>query len=161
MKHIERLLPAGNVILDLDVTSKKRVFEHAGLLFENTLGISRSVIFDALLARERLGSTGLGHGVAIPHGRIAGLKEAAGAFIRIKAPIPFEAPDSNPVNLVFVLLVPEKATDQHLQILSELAQMFSDRDVRDTLNGVNDANEAHQTITQWEPHAPDRRRATV
>lgn len=161
MRLLERLLPVSNVILDLDVTSKKRVFEHAGLLFENTLGIGRRKIFDALLARERLGSTGLGHGVAIPHGRISGLKEAAGAFIRIKTPIAFEAPDANPVNLIFVLLVPDKATDQHLQILSELAQMFSERDIRTTLNDVADADTAHSVIIEWEPHAPDRRRAAV
>ncbi len=161
MGQLERLLPAGNVILDLEVTSKKRVFEHAGLLFENTLGISRSTIFDALLARERLGSTGLGHGVAIPHGRIAGLKEAAGAFIRTRTPIPFEAPDGNPVNLIFVLLVPEKATDQHLQILSELAQMFSDRSIRAALNDATGVDNAQRTITEWEPNAPDRRRAAV
>ncbi len=161
MRQLERLLPAGNVILDLDVTSKKRVFEHAGLLFENALGISRSTIFDALLARERLGSTGLGHGVAIPHGRIAGLKEAAGAFIRTQTPIPFEAPDGNPVNLIFVLLVPEKATDQHLQILSELAQMFSDKSIRSTLSEATGVDTAQRTITEWEPHAPDRRRAAV
>ena len=161
MPLLERLLPASNVILDLDVTSKKRVFEHAGLLFENTLGIGRGKIFDALLARERLGSTGLGHGVAIPHGRISGLKEAAGAFIRTKTPIAFEAPDQNPVNLIFVLLVPEKATDQHLQILSELAQMFSERNIRTTLNDVADADTAQRVIIKWEPHAPDRRRAAV
>jgi PTS system nitrogen regulatory IIA component len=161
MSQLERLLPADNVILDLDVTSKKRIFEHAGLLFENTLGISRSTIFDALLARERLGSTGLGHGVAIPHGRIAGLKEAVGAFIRTRTPIPFEAPDGNPVNLIFVLLVPEKATDQHLQILSELAQMFSERSIRATLNDATGVENAQRTITEWEPHAPDRRRAAV
>ncbi|UCH46788.1 MAG: PTS sugar transporter subunit IIA [Betaproteobacteria bacterium] len=161
MRLLERLLPASNVILDLDVTSKKRVFEHAGLLFENTLGIGRGKIFDALLARERLGSTGLGHGVAIPHGRISGLKEAAGAFIRTKTPIAFEAPDANPVNLIFVLLVPEKATDQHLQILSELAQMFSERNIRTTLNDVADADTAQRAIIEWEPHAPDRRRAAV
>ncbi len=161
MRLLERLLPVSNVILDLDVTSKKRVFEHAGLLFENTLGIGRRKIFDALLARERLGSTGLGHGVAIPHGRISGLKEAAGAFIRTKTPIAFEAPDANPVNLIFVLLVPDKATDQHLQILSELAQMFSERTVRTTLNDVADADSAQRVIIEWEPHAPDRRRAAV
>ncbi|UCD68225.1 MAG: PTS IIA-like nitrogen regulatory protein PtsN [Betaproteobacteria bacterium] len=161
MRLLERLLPASNVILDLDVTSKKRVFEHAGMLFENTLAIGRGKIFDALLARERLGSTGLGHGVAIPHGRISGLKEAAGAFIRTKTPIAFEAPDANPVNLIFVLLVPEKATDQHLQILSELAQMFSERKIRSTLNDVADADSAQRVIIEWEPHAPDRRRAAV
>ena len=161
MSLLGRLLPASNVILDLDVTSKKRVFENAGLQFEEALGISRRKIFDALLARERLGSTGLGHGVAIPHGRIKGLKAAAGAFIRTQSPIAFEATDGKPVNLIFVLLVPEKATDQHLQILSELAQMFSERDVRTTLTDVADADSAQRLITEWEPHAPDQRRATV
>src|SRR5579859_1740286 len=74
MSLISRLLPVANITLDLDVTSKKRVFEHVGLLFENALGIGRGHVFDALFARERLGSTGLGHGIAIPHGRIKGLR---------------------------------------------------------------------------------------
>ena len=90
MSLLSKLLPVANVILDLDVTSKKRVFEHVGLLFENALGVGRGHVFDALFARERLGSTGLGHGIAIPHGRIKGLREAAAAFVRTKAPIPFE-----------------------------------------------------------------------
>lgn len=161
MSLLTPLLPASNVILDLDVTSKKRVFEHAGLLFEQSLGIGRAKIFDALLARERLGSTGLGHGVAIPHGRISGLKTAVAAFIRTKTPIAFEAPDGNPVNLIFVLLVPEKATDRHLQILSELAQMFSDRNIRASLGDAPDATAAQEIIVKWEPNAPDQRRATV
>lgn len=161
MSLLTRLLPLSNVVLDLDVTSKKRVFEHAGILFENSLGIGRAKIFDALLARERLGSTGLGHGVAIPHGRISGLKTAAGAFLRTRTPIAFESPDGNPVNLIFVLLVPEKATDQHLQILSELAQMFSDRNIRTTLGNAADAQTAQDIIVKWEPHAPDQRRAAV
>jgi PTS system nitrogen regulatory IIA component len=155
------LLPVSNVIVDLDVTSKKRVFEHVGLLFENSLRMGRGQVFDALFARERLGSTALGHGIAIPHGRIKGLREAAGAFVRTKAPIPFEAPDGNPVQLIFVLLVPEKATDLHLQILSELAQMFSDKEMRTQLAGMPDAPQVQRLITQWEPHAPSQRRAAV
>ena len=161
MSLISRLLPVANVTLDLDVTSKKRVFEHVGLLFENALGISRSQVFEALFARERLGSTGLGHGIAIPHGRIQGLRDAIGAFVRTSNPIPFEAPDSNPVNLIFVLLVPQKATDLHLQILSELAQMFSDKDMRAALAGLADAATVQQVISKWEPHAPGQRRAAV
>ncbi|HSC81637.1 MAG TPA: PTS sugar transporter subunit IIA, partial [Chitinolyticbacter sp.] len=131
MSLISKILPAGNVFLDMDVGSKKRVFEQVGILFENSHGIARSVIFDSLFAREKLGSTGLGQGVAIPHGRIKGLKEATGAFVRLKAPIQFDAPDGKPVSLIFVLLVPANATDLHLQILSELAQLFSDKAVRD------------------------------
>jgi nitrogen PTS system EIIA component len=161
MSLISRLIPIENITLELDVTSKKRVFEHVGLLFENTMGIGRGHVFDALFARERLGSTALGHGIAIPHGRIKGLREAAGAFVRTSAPIPFEAPDGNPVNLIFVLLVPEKATDLHLQILSELAQMFSDKEMRTQLAGLPDAGAIQKSIREWEPHAPGQRRAAV
>jgi len=161
MSLLSKLLPVANVILGLDVTSKKRVFEHVGLMFENALGIGRGQVFDALLARERLGSTGLGHGIAIPHGRIKGLREAAGAFVRTSAPIPFEAPDGNPVQLIFVLLVPEKATDLHLQILSELAQMFSEKEVRAQLAALPDARDVQRLISEWEPHAPGQRRAAV
>lgn len=133
MNPLANLLSAGQVLLDLDASSKKRVFEQAGLLFESHLGVARSVIFDSLFAREKLGSTGLGQGIAIPHGRIKGLKQAAGAFIRLQHPVPFDSPDGRPVNLLFVLLVPEQATEQHLQILSELAQRFSERTFREAL----------------------------
>jgi nitrogen PTS system EIIA component len=161
MSLISRLLPVANVTLDLDVTSKKRVFEHVGQLFENQLGIGHTQVFDALFARERLGSTGMGHGIAIPHGRIKGLRDAAGSFVRTHAPIPFEAPDSQPVNLIFVLLVPEKATDLHLRILSELAQMFSDKEIRAQLATLPDAASVQRVIAEWEPHAPSQRRAAV
>ena len=92
MSLVAKLLPLANVLPDLAASSKKRVFEHVGLLFENSLGIGRGQVFDALFARERLGSTGLGHGIAIPHGRIKGLKEALGAFVRLSQPVPFDAP---------------------------------------------------------------------
>ncbi len=159
MNLIAKLLPPSNIALDLDVTSKKRLFEQVGLLFENNQGVTRSLVFDSLFARERLGSTGLGQGVAIPHGRIKGLKESVGAFVRLASPVPFDAPDGKPVSLVFVLLVPEQATEQHLQILSELAQLFSNRDLRDRLATEKDASSLHQTITAWQPHVADQRRA--
>ena len=161
MSLLSRLLPLERVIDDLDVASKKRVFEQAGLLFENSIGVSRSTVYDSLLSRERLGSTGLGHGVAVPHGRVKGLKEAAGAFVRIRQPIPFEARDGNPVNLVFVLLVPEKATDLHLQILSELAEMFNDREMRARLCAASSAAALHNAIAVWEPNAPGKHRSAV
>lgn len=138
MNPLTHLLSVEQVVLDLDASSKKRVFEQAGILFENRLGIARSVIFDSLFAREKLGSTGLGQGVAIPHGRIKGLKQAAGAFLRLAVPVPFDSPDGRPVSLLFVLLVPEQATEQHLQILSELAQRFSDRNFREALSNASD-----------------------
>jgi PTS system nitrogen regulatory IIA component len=139
MNPLTNLLSASRVLLDFDASSKKRVFEQAGMLFESHLGLARSVVFDSLFAREKLGSTGLGQGIAIPHGRIKGLKQAAGAFLRLATPVPFDSPDGRPVNLLFILLVPEQATEEHLQILSELAQRFSERPFRDKLMAAPDA----------------------
>jgi PTS system nitrogen regulatory IIA component len=99
--------------------------------------------------------------VAIPHGRIKGLKEAVGAFMRLAAPVQFDAPDGKPVSLLFVLLVPEQATEQHLQILSELAQMFSDRAFREQLAAAADEAAVHALFTGWESHASGERRAAV
>ena len=161
MNLIAKLLPPSNIILDLEVTSKKRIFEQAGLLFENNQAIARSLVFDSLFAREKLGSTGLGQGVAIPHGRIKGMKDAVGALVRMDQPIPFDAPDGAPVKLIFVLLVPERATDLHLQILSELAQMFSDGGFRERLATAPTAVEIHRLITEWQPDAEDQRNAAV
>lgn len=161
MSLIAKLLPAANVVLDLQASSKKRLFEQAGLLFENQHGIARSTVFDSLFARERLGSTGLGHGVAIPHGRIKTLKEALCAFVRLAQPIPFDAPDGNPVSLAFILLVPEQATEKHLQMLSELAQMFSDKALREAMGRAPDAAALHQLISAWQSDAPGRSRAAA
>lgn len=147
MSLIPKLLAPENILLDLEVGSKKRVFEQVGLLLENNRHISRSTIYDSLFAREKLGSTGLGSGVAIPHGRIKGLKEAVGAFVRLKTPIPYEAPDGKPVFLLFVLLVPEKATDLHLQILGELAGLFSDPALRERIIHGTTPSELHQLLT--------------
>jgi nitrogen PTS system EIIA component len=139
MNPLDNILTADQVLLDLDASSKKRVFEQVGMLFEGRLDMSRSLIFDSLFAREKLGSTGLGQGVAIPHGRIKGLSQAAGALIRLANPIPFDSPDGRPVTLLFILLVPEQATEEHLQILSELAQRFSERSFREALQAAPDA----------------------
>ncbi|HEY6821935.1 MAG TPA: PTS sugar transporter subunit IIA [Burkholderiales bacterium] len=161
MSLVAKLLPASHVAIDLQVSSKKRLFEQAGLLFENLDGIARSAVFDSLFARERLASTGLGQGVAIPHGRIKGLREATGAFFRLAQPVPFDAPDSQPVTLAFVLLVPEQATEKHLQILSELAQMFSDKALREAMGQAPDAAALHQLVSAWQPDAAGRRRAAA
>lgn len=162
MNLIAPLLPPGNVVVNLEASSKKRVFEQAGLLFENNQGIARSTVFDSLFARERLGSTGLGQGIAIPHGRIKGLKEAVGGFFRLSAPVQFDAPDGKPVNLLFVLLVPEQANEHHLQLLSELAQMFSDPGFRDELVRAEDAEEIHSLFSGWgSSDAQNQRSAAV
>jgi PTS system nitrogen regulatory IIA component len=154
MNLISRLLPASNVLLDLPASSKKRAFEQAGLLFENNQGVARAKVFDSLFARERLGSTGLGQGVAIPHGRIKGLKEAVAAFVRVAEPIPFDAPDGQPVALMIFLLVPEQASQAHLDLLSELAQMLSDKAFRQSLLDATTPEAIHAALTAWEPIRP-------
>jgi PTS system nitrogen regulatory IIA component len=149
MSTLAQLLSPETILLDLEVASKKRVFEQVGLLFENRQGISRAQVFDSLFAREKLGSTGLGQGIAIPHGRIKGLKSAAAAFVRVRTPIPFDSPDGKPVTHIFVLLVPEQATEEHLQILSELAQLFSDKRFRDRLETVATTQEVQELFSSW------------
>ncbi|PWF24218.1 PTS sugar transporter subunit IIA [Alcaligenaceae bacterium SJ-26] len=147
MNHLSRILPVGNILLDLPVTSKKRAFEQAGLLFENNHGISRLTVFDSLFSRERLGSTALGQGVAVPHGRVKGLDKTLAAFIRLSQPVPFDAPDGQPVRLLMFLLVPETATQQHLDILAELAQLLSNGQLREQLCNENDPAVVHKLLT--------------
>jgi PTS system nitrogen regulatory IIA component len=151
MNRISQLLPLTNVMVGLEASSKKRVFEQAGLLFENNQGIARVKVFDSLFARERLGSTGLGEGIAIPHGRIKGLKDAVAAVLRLSEPVAFDAPDGKPVSLLLILLVPEQATQQHLEILSEVAEMLSDRAMRDRLLTEADPNALHEALASWQP----------
>ena len=151
MNRIADLLPQRNVAVGVDAASKRDLFGAIAELFATTGDLTRSAVVDALAAREKLGSTGLGQGIAIPHGRIKGLKDARGAFVRLAQPIPFDAPDGRPVSQVFVLLVPEHATEQHLELLSELAQMFSERAFRDRLAGAADAAQLHALIRDWEP----------
>lgn len=150
MNHLSRILPASNVLLDLAVTSKKRAFEQAGLLFENHQGLSRATVFDSLFARERLGSTALGQGVAVPHGRVKGLDKPLAAFVRLAQPVAFDAPDSQPVTLLLLLLVPETATQQHLDILAELAQLMSNKALRQALGTETDPIAVHRMLTTGE-----------
>lgn len=161
MTLISDLLPATHVKLGIDAGNKKALFEQISTLFSGSLPINASQILGSLVARERLGSTALGQGIAIPHGRVKGLRDAVGAFVRTRAPMEFDAPDGKPVSLIFVLLVPERANDIHLQILSELAQMFSDREVRRQLAEVADEREAQQIIVGWDPNAASQRRPAV
>ena len=151
MSLVAKLLPVANVLPDLAVSSKKRLFEHLGLFFENQHGIASSSVFESLFARERLGSTGLGHGVAIPHGRIKGLRNPLAAVLRVQQPIPFDAPDDEPVALLIFLLVPEAATQRHLEILSEIAELLSDRALRERLKTELEATAVHKLIADWQP----------
>ncbi len=149
MNRLSSILPATQVLVGLEATSKKRAFEEAGLLFESQHGLSRAQVTDSLFARERLGSTGLGHGVAIPHGRIKGLKSPLAAVFLLAQPIGFDAPDEQPVNLLIFLLVPEAATQKHLEILSEIAELLSDAGLRERMRQSPSQAVLHQLIDQW------------
>ncbi len=154
MNRLATILPAAQVLVNVDATSKKRAFEEAGLLFESLHGLSRALVTDSLFARERLGSTGLGHGVAIPHGRIKGLKAPMAAVFQLAQPIGFDAPDERPVALLIFLLVPEAATQKHLEILSEIAELLSDAPLRERIKTSTDATELHDTIAGWRSIQP-------
>ncbi|MBV4398100.1 PTS IIA-like nitrogen regulatory protein PtsN [Advenella alkanexedens] len=148
MNLLTQILTPENTLLDVNATSKKRAFEQAALLFENNQGIARSVVFDSLFSRERLGSTALGHGVAVPHGRISKLKQATAAFMRLANPIPFDSPDGQNVQLLIILLVPESATQQHLEILAEVARILSNDTIRHQLLSENDPAKIYDLLTQ-------------
>ena len=145
MNRLASILPASQVLVGVEATSKKRAFEEAGLLFENLHGLSRALITDSLFARERLGSTGL----AIPHGRIKGLKAPMAAVLQLAQPIGFDAPDEQPVGLLIFLLVPEAATQKHLEILSEIAELLSDADLRERIKSAASVDELHGLIANW------------
>ena len=151
MNQIVPLLSISRVLLDVEMGSKKQLFEHVSQLLSAESGVVASMVSDSLLAREKLGSTGLGLGIAIPHGRIKGLKSATGVFVRLRTPIEFDAPDQLPVRLLFLLFVPMQATDLHLQILGELAQLFSNKTMRDHLCNSESTAETLAMIAQWLP----------
>ena len=142
MTSLADILPVSHIILDAEISSKKRLFECVAQLFAEQSGLSQTEVFDCLIARERLGSTALGQGVAMPHGRHA----ATGAFVRLKEPIEFDAPDNKPVSLVFVLLVPEAATGEHLALLSHLARLFNEKSVREALRSCQTPEEARALL---------------
>jgi Phosphotransferase system mannitol/fructose-specific IIA domain (Ntr-type) len=147
MKLLSQILSPENVVLDIPVTSKKRALEQISLLFENHQGLERASVFDSLFARERLGSTGLGHGVAVPHGRVKNIDSPCAAFARLNQPVAFDSPDGLPVDLILVLIVPEAATQQHLDILAEVAQRLSEPSVLDQLRRESDAMRIYELLT--------------
>lgn len=149
MNQISALLTPESIQTGLTFSSKKMLFEHAALWFESQYGLKPNDVLNNLLERERLGSTALGYGVAIPHGRIKGLKRATGAFFRLSPPLDFDAPDNRPVTLCFILLAPADANESHLQILGELAQLFGDPVMREQLNLVKNAADLFDLIDSW------------
>lgn len=124
---ISDLLSAERIRCDVQSSSKKRLLELISEeLARNSDEFSKREIFESLCARERLGSTGLGKGVAIPHGRVKGSRHVQASFIRLRKPLPFDAADGEPVDLLFCLAVPEDCGEDHLKLLAQVAELFSD-----------------------------------
>ena len=151
MNLVAPLLDSQSVLINQAFTSKRKFFEHAAARVESCRGLKAAAILDNLLERERLGSTALGQGVAIPHGRLKGLSGATGMFYRLNPPLDFDAPDERPVALCFVLLVPMDADEHHLQILGELAQMLGDETLRRRLLNAPGAEDIYRIIAAWTP----------
>jgi PTS system nitrogen regulatory IIA component len=149
--NITDLLIRERILCCADIGSKKRLFERLGELLAGNSGVlSSNDIFDALINREKLGSTGLGKGVAIPHGRIASLEKPLCAIIKLAEPIDFDAADKLPVDLVFALLVPEESTEEHLQVLSTIAEVFSNSGVCAALRQCGTESCIYEQLYQWE-----------
>lgn len=131
---VRELLDPGRIETDLEATSKKSLLDQiAELVHADRLDLDTREVFQTLLRREQLGSTAIGHGVALPHGRMAGLERPVGTFVRLREPADFDAVDGQPVQLVLALLVPDEDNQQHLQVLARLARMLDDSDFRQRL----------------------------
>ena len=149
MNALTNLFTPDCIALDNPAKNRADSFAAAGELFANRVGIEASAVVGFLNAREDLGSTALGAGVAIPHGRVKGLKQPSAAMMRLKEPIDFAAPDGEPVSTLIFLLVPEKATQQHLEILSSIAQLLSDADARKLLSSLSDPEAVCKLLQEW------------
>ena len=152
--NLSALLDARRISINATVSSKKRVLEHAAeLLSQAPDALNSQEIFASLIARERLGSTGLGNGIAVPHGRVKSSNRPVAALIRLANGIEFDAVDGAPVDLMFCLIIPESSPEAHLDILATLARMFSDNAFCARLRAVDDRHQAHALLTQWDPTA--------
>ena len=148
MNRLAQILPKENIRISLKATSKKRVFEQASLIFESRCNIARSKIFNSLFSREKLGSTGLGNGIAIPHGRLEGLKKSVAVVLCLDVPIPFDAIDGKAVDLLIFLLVPTSSSKDHLEILAEVANMLSDNKFIDELRYSTSTDQLYEEFVR-------------
>jgi len=149
--QVSELLNLERISCNTHAASKKRVLEQLSqLLADSQTELTQNQVFDSLISRERLGSTGLGRGVAIPHGRIAGSEKALIAMVKLQEGIDYDAVDNQPVDLLFALLVPEHATEEHLQLLAQLAEMLSDDKLVSSLRHAKDATTLLDTLRQWQ-----------
>ena len=135
--NLSDILTPARIDLAMRAASKKRVLEGLSELIASDTNLNSTVCFQALIDRERIGSTGIGENIALPHGRLKGLQQPVGAFAILEQQIDFDAIDQKPVNMVFALLVPEEATDEHLQLLAQLAKIFSNSQAKEKLLGAS------------------------
>ena len=141
--NIIEILPASNTCAQINCDSKKSVLEKMSqMLTQNTQGITQKEVFNSLIEREKLGSTAIGYGVAIPHARIEGIHKPIGALLQLHQPIHFDAPDEESVDLLFGLIMPMECTEDQLRVLANLAEFFSNAALRDALRTAQD----HQTL---------------
>jgi PTS system nitrogen regulatory IIA component len=149
MNIVSRSLSRDDVVLGLDVPDKLRALEEAALIVERNHDIDHLPVLRALWRREQIGSTALGHGIAVPHARIAGLGEPIALLVRAKVPIKFSAPDGQPVSVLFVILVPEHADAEHLQILGAVSEMFADETFRKRLGSATEPAAIQRLFGEW------------
>jgi PTS system nitrogen regulatory IIA component len=160
MNPVGALLRVEDILLDVDVTGRGALLERVAAALGEHAHVSAAQVLASLNAREDLGSTALGHGVAIPHARMSQCGAVAGTFVRTRMAIPFSAPDLKPVSLFLGLLVPKQATEHHLQLLATAANMFGDRGFRDALRACPDAMSARKLFVAW-PAAPTLAQGTA
>jgi PTS system nitrogen regulatory IIA component len=147
MIRLENILTPGRSLVNVPGGSKKRVLEQiANLIAREVPELDGQVVFESLIAREKLGSTGFGNGIAIPHCRLKGCTSPISAVLHLNAPVNFDAIDGAPVDLLFVLLVPEAATDAHLELLRQIASMLDRADVRASLRGAKSSDELYNVV---------------
>lgn len=152
MQTLSDILTPGRTLCQAPGISKKRLFETiAGVISDDQEALSSKEVFDHLIAREKLGSTGLGQGIAIPHCRASACSSPIGTLVTLEEPIDFDAPDEQPVDLLFVLLVPEEANQQHLDILAGVARMLSQEDFCSRLRNARDSQALYSVATGQAP----------
>lgn len=146
---VNDLISPESVLPNVRTSSKKRLLEVISkALARDSETLNPREVFESLCQRERLGSTGLGNGVAIPHGRISGNSRVRAVFVRLAKPLAFDAADGQPVDLLFALAVPENCNSEHLKLLSEIAEKFSDAELLKRLRQASDATELAQLLSQ-------------
>jgi nitrogen PTS system EIIA component len=145
---ISEILSPDCVLSDMDCHSKKDTLDTLAKTIANSDNATSQIeVFDCLIARERLGSTGLGNGIAIPHGRLKNGKKTIAAFIQLETAVDYDAVDKVPVDLLFALIVPEDSTEEHLQTLAKLAEMFSDKNIISKLRQSSSSSEIYSVLT--------------